>query len=294
VKIKLEEMELFVAVVDTQSISRGAERLGLPKSNASRRLKGLEEKLNARLLERTTRRHKLTEAGQVFYQGCLKVLGESEALQNRVVESQQAMSGKLTVYAPLDSIRMLISSHLGEFIQQYPELEIEFLSGATRPHLLKDQIDVIIHLNDPRDSTFIARKLLDVPTSYYASPGYLEQHGTPHSPEQLLNHHCIVNLTQDREPLSWRYNDQGQIKTLPIKARYRSDSSYLSKTLMLQNIGISLVPCFLCEQEQRDGRLIQLFEGKHVVNDPLYALYPSREYVPEKTRTFLDFVLSIL
>ena len=286
----LEDMTMFVAIVNAQSISRAAEHLGLPKSNLSRRLKQLEQKLNARLIERTTRSQKLTDAGKTFYQGCEKILDQSSKLESAVQFKQHSLSGKLTVFAPVDAMRMLFSQQIGVFAKRYPSLEIEFLSGSIRPNLLKDQIDVVLHLNTPNDSSLVARKLTDVLTSYYASTDYLARYGTPETPEELLNHSCIVNLDQNRHALPWRYFANGKINTLPVKAHYHSDSSFLTKTLLLQGLGISLLPSFLCAEEEKDGRLIRLFNGKYEINDPVYALYPSREYLPEKTRLFLDFV----
>jgi len=289
-KIKLDDMELFVAIVDTCSISAAAEYLELPKSNASRQLKQLEEALGARLLNRTTRSLELTEAGKTFYEGCQQMLERMECLQNRVQGKRQGLTGRLTVFSPNDFVRLLLREHMAEFAKLYPELELEFLSGATKPHLLHDKIDVMIQVDNLEDSSYIARKITKVKSGFFASPDYLARKGEPRSPTALVSHDCVMELNQDRQVRSWLYGSHGEQKTADVKPRYRCDSAILVRTLVEQGLGVAQLPNFMCTSSVAAGTLVELFDQRFKTENDVHAIHSSRRYVPEKIKAFLAFM----
>jgi len=198
--VKIADLETFIAVVEAASISRAAEMLDLPTSNVSRHLRRLEESLGVRLLEPTTRSQALTEAGKRFYAGSQELLLNLESMCNEVARDDHGLKGRLSVFVPEDVLRLLLDQQLRNFNEKYPELEFEFLSGAMRPDLLHDRLDLIIHPDVPADSSFIGVKLFEVPTDFFASPAYLADKTLPQHPRQLSDYHCIAELTQDRQP----------------------------------------------------------------------------------------------
>ena len=153
-ELKLDDLQLFITVADSQSITAAAEHLQTNTSTLSRRLKKLEETLGARLLDRSTRSQHSTEAGKLFYQHCQLVLKSLDQVSRQINDQQDALAGRLRIYAPAELFRYWIKELVVEFSRQYPKLRIEFVSGAAKPNLLEDNIDIILHVNEPADSSF--------------------------------------------------------------------------------------------------------------------------------------------
>lgn len=292
--VKLTDLENFIAIVDAGSISRAADNLGAPKSRISRHLKELENELGTRLLDRTTRRINLTEAGQTFYGGAQRILANVEALRSELVADDAMVSGRLSVFAPVEFISEILNQYLGEFSRRYPALELEFLSGAARPDLLHDKLDVIIHPDVPEDSSFVAIKLCSARTDYYASPIYLGEHGEPQHPSEFYHHECIAELRQDRRERAWLYHDGRETREARIQPRYRCDSLATARSLVEQGLGIAMLPVFCCEGPVQEGRMVRLFSGQHQVSHDIFAIYSSRRLKPRKLEVFLQFLREVL
>lgn len=290
INLNFEEMQLFIAVVNCGSLTGAANHLDIPKSTLSRRLRKLEESLGARLLERTTRRLQLTEAGLDFFDRCEQIIEQVELARMEVIDKQHMPVGKLSIYAPSEFSQYKLQVFAGEFAQAYPGLHIEFVSGAGKPHLLEDNIDIMIHVDEPQDSSFIARKIAVANTNYYASPSYLERCGVPSTPEDLYQHDCIVELTHERLPRPWLFPENNALAKLRVNAKYSCDSIQLCRTLAEQGLGVTMIPDFICDESLASGNLVKLFDGKYQVAHNLYAMYPSRRFVPVKVRVFLEFL----
>lgn len=292
--IKIADLEVFIAIVEAESISRAADNLGVPKSNVSRHLKQLEEELDVRLLQRTTRSIRLTEAGETFYRGAQDILGNLESLRTQVVADDSTLRGRLSVFAPVEFMADLLHQQLGLFHSRYPGLELEFLSGAARPDLLHDRLDLIIHPDVPEDSSYIAVKLCRGRTNFFASPEYLAQHGTPQHPSELYHHCCIAELTQDRQPRPWLYRERGELREARICPSYRCDSLTMVCSLVEQGLGVAMLPVFHCRNALANGTVVTLFEGQHEVAHDVYGIYSSRRLKPRRLEVFLDFLREVL
>lgn len=290
IDLNFEEMQLFVSVVNAGSITGAANHLEIPKSTLSRRLKHLEESLGARLLERTTRRIQLTEAGAEFYESCERIMEQVEAARLQVVAKRDLPAGKLSIYAPSEFVEYILRGIVGKFAQTYPGLRIEFVSGAGKPHLLEANIDLMIHIDEPQDSSFIARKIAVATTNYYASPDYLARAGEPKEPDDLYDHDCIAELNHERIPRPWLFSETDSLSKFRVKAKYSCDSVQLCRTLAEQGLGVTMIPDFICEKSLDADRLVKLFGGQYEVAHNLYAMYPSRRFVPAKISAFLDFL----
>jgi DNA-binding transcriptional LysR family regulator len=292
--IKTEDMELFVTIIDTGSITRAAEHLSMAKSNVSRRIKQLEESIGVRLLERTTRSLTLTDTGIEFYQGCVELLDRNQQLQQHLSLQQNRPAGRISVFAPHEFLGSLFRQHIQEFALRFPEIQLDFLSGAARPHLLHDKIDVMIHIDAPEDSSYVARKLLIAKTGCYASPDYLMRRGRPANPDDLQHHDCIVEFSHERQDRPWLFNINSTVQRIPVTPYYRSDSTVFIKTLASQGVGIAMLPNFACHESLANGELVKIFDTEFEVPHNIYALYSSRKLLPGKISAFLDFLSNTL
>ena len=156
-ELKLEDLQQFLAIADAESLTVAAEHLKTNTSTLSRRLKKLENNLGTRLFDRTTRSLHITENGRLFYQHCQSTLDNLEKFSQKIHSSQEALEGRINIYAPAGLFIYLINDVVVKFAELHPELQLSFLSGSVKPHLLEDQIDIMIHIDEPADSSFIAR-----------------------------------------------------------------------------------------------------------------------------------------
>lgn len=293
--LNLEDIHLFVVVAELNSFTAAADKEGYPKSSISRRLRKLEDHLGVRLLERTTRSVTLTESGELFYERAQAILNDVEATEQLLSSNALHPEGHLRVCAPDEFIRGNLQDPLIAFAREQPQLKIEVLSGTVGQHLLGDRLDVMIHIDAPEDSSFIARPITTAVTNYYASPGYLEKHGNPQTPEDLLKHRCVVENRNPRKNVNhWFFRTDDGFRELVVDAHYLADTTYLSLKFVEEGLGIAMLPDHSCRDALEAGRIVKLFDGAHEVLHNLYAIYPSRRHVPGKVKVFLDFLEEVL
>jgi DNA-binding transcriptional LysR family regulator len=275
-EIKVVDLQLFIAVVDSGSMAAAAEHLQTTASTLSRRLKNLEDTL---------------DAGKLFYQHCQLVLDHWEAIGQEINSQQDTLEGRISIYAPQGLFLHFIQELVVGFSKQYPKLRLQFVSGAAKPHLLKDNIDIMIHVDQPADSSFVARKINLVSTSYYASPEYLEKQGKPTHPSEMKHHDCIMEVMSNRIPQPWSFTEGDVTTSIEVVDRFSADSIDLCLGLAEQGLGIALLPDFITKESVAAGKLLQLFDGRYGIKHNLYAVYASRHFVPRKTKAFLDFLI---
>lgn len=291
---RLDDMELFRSIVQAQGVTAAARHNGLPRSTVSRRLQVLEDTLGVRLLERTTRNIQLTESGTEFLRECEQILDRMESVKHRLTNRQETVEGQLTLYAPSDIFRSQMREVTLQFARKHPNLSLKWISGAAKPHLVKDNIDVMIHVDDPQDSSFIARRITVATSNYYASPDYLAEYGQPDRPEQLRDHACIAELNHEGSPRPWLFPQKDGVTRLALDARYTCDTIEMCRMLAEEGMGITMVPDFDCRHSLEAGRLLKLFDGAYEVSHTLYAIYQSRRLQPARIRVFLDFLIDHL
>lgn len=289
-QLKISDLQLYMAVVELSSLAAAADRLETSTSTISRRLSNIEACLGVRLLERTTRSQQITPAGETFYSLCEATLGQLEGVSGQISELRHSPEGRISVYAPAELFCFMVNSLTDDFTRRYPKVRVEFLSGAAKPHLLKDNIDVMVHIDDPRDSSYVARKITSATTSYFASPAYIRRRGEPAQPADMRFHDCIVEINHERIPRPWQYREDGAVTTLQVSHRYSSDSIALCQALAEQGLGIAMLPDFITRESEAGGRLVRLFDEKTSVAHNIYAIYASRRFVPARISTFVNFL----
>lgn len=284
----LDDALIFTRVVECHSFTQAAQSLGMQKSTVSRRIALLEERLGVRLLNRTTRKLRLTEVGQAYYERCRQIMLDFAEAEQAVMQLQQEPSGLLRITAPIEFGQLFLGGVLGRFMRQYPQIsaEVELTSRDVDP--LEEGVDIAIQVGQPRDSTLIARKLLESRRRLCASPDYLARHGVPLTINELAGHRAIL-LPQD-SPRYWPLVGE-QVQCQRVLS---CNNITLAREAALAGAGISGLPVMISEEALRSGRLVELLPAARLPIGELYAVYPSRRFQAMKVKTFLDFLMASL
>lgn len=284
----LDDALIFTRVVECHSFTQAAQSLGMQKSTVSRRIALLEERLGVRLLNRTTRKLRLTEVGQAYYERCRQIMLDFAEAEQAVMQLQQAPSGLLRITAPIEFGQLFLGRVLGEFMRQYPQIsaEVELTSRDVDP--LEEGVDIAIQVGQPRDSTLIARKLFESRRRLCASPVYLAQHGTPRTVQELAGHRA-VHLPVD-SPRHWPLLGE----SIACQRVLACNNITLAREAALAGAGIAALPVMISEAAVQDGELIELLPEARLPTGELYAVYPSRRFQAMKVKAFLDFLISSL
>ena len=292
--MNLNELQFFVQVSQTQSFTKAAKRLGVPKSSVSRAILRLENRLGVRLVERTTRKVALTEVGELYLNRCQRVMDEAEQADLAVGALQARPRGMLRVGAPVAFARSILGPTMGEFLKLYPELrvQLQLLNGDETAR--EGTLDVVVRAGLPEDSGLLVKPLMQVRLGAYASPGYLANRKAPDSPADLLELSCITTTCDTvGEPgdfTTWRLRRGGELKAIRVEARVSVPDPTINHQLALAGAGVALLAQSVVHADVQEGRLIRVLPEWEPDPVELYALYPSRLDSSPKVRVFLQFL----
>lgn len=286
----LGDLDVFSRVIALGSMSLAAREMGLSPAVVSKRIKRLEMSLGTRLLQRTTRQISLTEAGQGYYERVIAVLAGLEEAEAFAAGRASHVTGSLKISAPTSFGRMHIAPHLKPFMRAHPQLSVHLMLTDEFTDIVGGGYDLAIRINDPADSSLVARKLATVRRLLCASPDYIEEHGTPKTLDDLKHHHCLPAHNNE----SWRLvGPQGPVNYRP-DGLLITNSSEVIREAVLAGLGIALRSTWDIGPELKSGRLVQVlpdYEGSR--NLSLSAVYPSRQFLPAKIRVFIDYLASL-
>jgi len=285
------ELECLVAVVEAGSFTAAADRLGIGKSVVSRRVAALEERLGVQLLARTTRRLSLTDSGRSFYEHCARILADLEEAESAVAQLHGDLRGRLRVALPLSFGLRHMADPIAEFGRRHPKISFDLDLNDRRVDLVEEGMDLAVRIGRLPDSTLIARKLFDARTVVCASPGYLEAHGVPETPEDLRDHVCLVysNLS---DPYRWVYTGaDGTRHSVDIRHRMTISSGDFLCEAASRDLGIVLQPTFIAHERVRSGRLVPILTDYRWPVTPAYAVYPPTRHLSYRVREFIDFLV---
>jgi len=283
----LNDMALFVEVVKARSFSRAAETLGIPNSTLSRRISELEKGIGLRLLHRTTRKIEPTEAGQLYFERCKRIVDEARLAHEQLGEMLARPSGLLRASLPVDFATVYLAPLIAEFARLYPGISFEFDLSPRQVDLISDPVDVVIRMGEPPNSNLIARKLASLRRGLYASPKYLEMFGAPEQPSDLSRHECL----RLRGPGAGRWTlsgDTGRVE-VDVGGRFELNSVGMLRRLAALDLGIVLLPEGIAEQDLINGVLHKVLPEWHVSPVSVYALTETR-LLPAKTQRFIEFL----
>lgn len=290
----INDVAVFVRVVDTGSFTRAADSLEISKAAVSKSIGRLEQRLGARLLQRTTRKLTLTEAGDAFYKRGAAALAELNDAEQEISQLTHTPRGLLRVTAPVYLGSVTLAPLLREFRQRYPEVSLDLDLNDQRVDLVQERFDVAVRISSMPDSTLVSRKLTTFPMRLVASPAYLKRHGTPKVPADLRQHQCLT-YSVVRTPNDWRLRaPNGRWVSVEVHGGIRCNNDFVLKQAALDGLGIGFFPMFFAEREIADGRLVRVLKDYEGPALSIQAVYTSRRHLPSKVRAFVDFLVEHL
>jgi DNA-binding transcriptional LysR family regulator len=289
VKITLEELRAWVAVVDSGSITAAAEQLEQTTSGISRALSRLESKLQTTLMHRTTRRLALTDEGVIFLEHARQILTSVERAEEQIARRRETPAGRLRINANTPFMLHVIVPLLAEFRQQYPQIELELNTDDIVIDLLEQQTDIAIRIGELRDSTLRARVLGSSATRLVASPDYLAKHGVPGSVAALSQHQLIGFSQLDTHNIWPVWQQEGEF--LRIKPTLTASSGETLRQLALQGLGIVRLSDFVSREDREQGRLMDVLASEtRELRLPVHAVYYRNQTLSSRVTCFLDFL----
>lgn len=283
------DLELFIAVAEHESFTAAAAAMGITATAASRRVQALERRLGVRLLNRTTRRVNLTEAARLYYEQVRRIVADLRETEQQLDELANEPRGQLRITAPMSFGLKRLAPLLPTFSKARPQLGLQLLLDDRLVDIVEQGLDMALRIGYPSDSSMVARPILPLARYLCASPGYLAAHGSPREPRDLARHNCLhySNLNTREQ---WTLSGPEGPQMVPVQGRYCSNNGDILCEAAVQGLGIALLPDFIVEKALDTGRLCRVLEAHEPAPFTLFALYPSRHYVPAKVRFFLEFI----
>ena len=283
----LNDMALFVEVVKARGFRHAAEAVGIPNSTVSRRISSLEKAIGLRLLHRTTRKIELTEAGQLYFERCKRIVEEARLAHEQLGELLAQPSGVLRASLPVDFANTYLTPLIAEFARQYPGISFDFDLTPRVVDLVAEPFDVAIRMGNPPNSNLIARRLANLACHLYASPRYLEQFGEPSHPTELAHHECIGFRTLKAS--SWVLHKADEVIEVAVSGRFQINSVGLIRRLSTLDQGIAVLPAEIVAEDVVQGHLRRILPDWAGPAIPVYAMTETR-LLPAKTQRFIEFL----
>ena len=284
------EMSVFVRVVEHQSFSAAARALKLTPSAVSKLIGRLEDRLGARLINRTTRRLSMTEEGHAFYQRCVPILSAIDEAEMAVTELHAEPRGLLKINASTAFGQFHVQPLIPKFLEQYPDLRIQLTLSDSLVNLVEEEVDVAIRIADLPDSSLIARKLGPVRRTVAAAPGYIKQFGAPKIPEDLKNHNCLM-LSFETSLNQWEFKGDDGPQRIRVGGNFETNNATALYEAGLAGLGLFRVANFVVGSDFKEGLLIPVLEDYEIPNEVnIYAVYPHSKHLSPKVRAFVDML----
>ncbi|CAB3654600.1 D-malate degradation protein R [Achromobacter denitrificans] len=290
----LTALKVFRQVVEQGGFAAASRHMGLSPAAVSKNVAELEAHLAARLLNRTTRRMSLTEAGTRYYEQVCRILDDLREAEMSLGPMQQAPTGTLRVSAPMSLSLTRLSAAVPRFLERYPGLSLDLNLEDRRVDIVKEGYDLAIRGSDKlEDSSLVARRLMTLEHVLCAAPAYFRRHGVPAEPAALRGMEC-VRFTLSGHADEWILQREGQVQRVPARGRYKVSSSLAVCDALRAGFGVSLVPRAYVQRDLDSGALQAALSDWTPVETYVYAVYPSRRHMVAKVRAFVDFLLEEL
>lgn len=283
----LNHMSYFVEVVKAKSFRGATEALGMPNSTLSRKIGELEKTIGLRLLHRTTRKIELTEAGQIYYDRCRRIVDEARLAHEQLGTILANPEGLLRISLPADLAIVVLSPIICQFSERYPGISFDFDLTPRNVDLVSEPFDLAIRMGVLPDSGLIARKLGSLPRCLYASPQYLATKGVPATPEELSEHECLV--MRPEKTTTWHlHNDEERVSIKP-SGRFQMNSIGMMRRLAAMGMGVAMLPELIVEEDIKRNALIRVLAPFEADAVTVYALTETR-LLPAKVQVFIEFI----
>jgi len=275
----------FVAVVEHGSFTAAADALNVSTSFVSREIKRLEERLNARLLQRTTRKSQLTDMGRIYYARGLEIRNMMDALESEMADLQERVKGLVRITAPGLYADRYVAPALAEFTDKYPEVSIELDTGMEVVDIVGEGYDLAVRMSALEDSSLIARKIAPRRLMVSASPAYLIRHGRPKEPEELRSHNCLTF-----PDMPWRFRYPDGVRSVRVQGTWRSDNGRALVAAAERGLGLIRMTDYYMAAQLRQGELQLVLEDYEVQDAATWIIYPARDHLPTRVRFLIDFL----
>jgi DNA-binding transcriptional LysR family regulator len=281
----LNEILVFARVVQAGSFTAAAAELGMPKSTVSRKVSDLEERLKSRLLQRTTRKLSLTDAGRTYYDYCARIVGEIEDGERAVSRLQESPRGLLRVTAPINVA--FLGPIVSDYLKRYPEVRLDLFCTARAVDLVEERFDLGIRAGTLADSTLIARSLGSARWFLVAAPAYLKTRGRPRSPDDLKKHDCLL-FGAGIDNAGVRLEKADTSVQVALSARLMVTDMDVLHAVAAAGRGIALLPASRCAEDLRARRLERVLADWNAPSTPVHVVYPSTRHMSPKVKTFVE------
>ena len=292
----LTEMVVFVKVVEAGSFSAAARQLGSSPSAVSRSIARLEKALAIRLLQRTTRKLRLSDAGEEVFKRCREMAGAAQAVMDLSGRFTREAEGLIRVSVPKAVGRYVIHPHMPEFLRRYPKVDVQLILEDRYVDLIDDNVDLSIRITDEPPPGLVGRELFPIEHLLCATPQYLAEQGVPQQPEDLREHSCIV-LGETPADARWKFRQGSKSVTVGVRGRYAANHTGVRLDAVLQDIGIGSLPYFTARQALEEGRVIQVLPEWDFIasyHGGVWLLQTPTRYLQPKLRVFIDFLVERL
>lgn len=286
---KLTSMTVFVRVAKSGSFAAGARELGISRAMATKHIMHLEGALGSRLFNRTTRSLNLTDVGASYLERCQEVLLDIEEMEAAVTHLQTQPKGVLKISAPPVIGATHVTRAVVDFLKIHPDIKVDIALQSSPGDMIDEGIDVAIILGTLDDTSMVARRLATSPVVVCGSPEYLAKNGVPKTPEDLMNHSCLVNWAIPPRH-KWQFrNDQG-LKIINVSGRLQANAAHSTRIAAINGLGLVMLPTYIVGGDIEKGLLKVVLENYASKPLDIHAVYPHRRYLSAKVRTFLDFL----
>ncbi|WP_217807781.1 LysR family transcriptional regulator [Oceanibacterium hippocampi] len=287
-------MRLLTTAVEAGSFSAAGRQLGLAPSSVSRQINGLEDKLGVRLLNRSTRKLSLTEAGLIYYQRAKQVLADIEEANLAVTKLGASPTGSLRVTAPVAFGRLHIAPAIPEFVARHPEVSVDLILTDNIIDLIEAGIDLAVRIAELKDSSLIARKLANNNRVVCGSPDYFRKHGVPTTPTELERHNCLL-YKQTGHQDTWRFRCEDGMKEIRVSGNLQCNNAEALLAAALNGLGIVLLSSWMVQSDIASGRLVQILPdytaSPSALDTAIYAVFSHNRHLSPKVRAFVDFLV---
>jgi DNA-binding transcriptional LysR family regulator len=284
---KLANIIAFIAVGETNSFAEAARRLRLANSVVSKRVKDLEAHLGTRLLQRSTRHVRLTDAGYTYFDHARRLVGELAEVEDNLRTRNENPVGEIAVAAPVSFGIRYLGPALAGYLEKYPGVSLRLSLGERREEALDEGFDLVIRIGDVQHMSAMARKLAESRRVVVASPAYLDKHGRPKKPQDLLRHNCLI-YSGVNDGRSWPFLQRGRKHRQPVSGRFASDNGMLLAEAAAEGCGVTMLPTFIVGGMINDGRLEIVLEDAEEEPLAIQAVYRQQRHISARLRKLID------
>jgi len=287
---KSGEYEIFVRVVETGGFSTAARDLSISRSAVSKQVARLEDRLGARLLNRTTRRLSPTEAGLIFYERAAMIVTEIEEAERSVTALHTEPRGTLRINAPMSFGIRHVSPAMPDFMSRHPDISVDLTLNDRVVDLVDEGYDLAIRIGRLKDSSLISRRLAPLQQIVCATPDYWARHGKPTHPKQLQDHNCLL-FSYLSTGSDWLFRENGKLLSVTVSGNFRANNGDSLRTAALGGLGVVLSPSFIIDKELRSGAIEPVLQEYLNFGGGIHMVYPHNRHLSAKVRAFVDFMV---